>query len=274
VKKPITDPSEFELLFFSIDSALVENAVQAGVDGVMVDWENQGKKTRQLNFDTQINHNTYDDLVRIREIVPAGMLLCRINGFSGDNTFREIDLAARGGADELFVPMVNRPEEVETILKYCNDAIPVSILIETKEALNWIKEFAGLPLKRVYVGLNDLHIQQGSPNIFYPLMDHTISDIRSAFDIPVGVGGVTYPLSGLPIASSYLIKEYARLRVNFSFLRRTFIKDCSTYDMAWMVGEIKSAYRQARLRSPEEEARDLLEFRQQVSRWVSNPHLI
>lgn len=273
MKTNTTHNQEFELLFFSVDVNLVSKAVNAGVDGVIVDWENQGKKSRQKDFDTQINHNTYEDLLRVRAIVPNGKLLCRLNGFNTRDSLAEIDRALLGGADELFLPMVRHPEEVEAVLNHCHGNAPLSILIETTEALSHLDDFASLPLKRVYVGLNDLHIQQNSPNIFYPLIDGTIARIREKFDCPLGVGGVTRPGSGFPVESSFLINEYARLAVDFSFLRRTFIRDANDSDMGEMVAAIKNSYKIASVRTKDQEEKDFLEFRKKVNSWRANPYL-
>lgn len=268
-----TNQGHFDLLLLSVDDALVSAAVNAGVDGIIVDWENQGKKLRQKNFDTQINHNTYEDLCRLRQIVPAGKLLCRINEFSGDSTLREVDRAVGGGADEIFLPMVTSALHVEKVIAHVGNAAAINILIETVAALEQLRELSSLQLKRAYIGLNDLHIQQGTPNIFYPLLGQTIADIRKHFTCRLGMGGVTYPDSGQPVRSRYLINEYARLNIEFSFLRRTFIKDCSEFGIDYMVSAIKEAYREAKRRTPAEEEDDFRQFSSLVTDWLSNPYI-
>ncbi len=267
---PVTN--HFQLFLFSTDPAIVRTAIAAGVDGIIVDWENQGKKLRQENFDTQINYDTYEDLCRIREVTPAGRLICRINGFSPDYTQEEVELALRAGADEIFLPMVRTAEEARDTLQMIGGRAGFNILIETTSALDCIAELSELPLRRAYIGLNDLHIQQNSRNIFVPLMNETVTHIRRQFEIPLGAGGVTYPPNGLPIASKYLINEYARLGIDFSFLRRTFIKDHAHHSMEHMVHHIRKAYDEARRRSHEEVFADFQAFREQVESWTTNPH--
>lgn len=265
-------PNHFQLFLFSTDPAIVRTAMAAGVDGIIVDWENQGKKLRQENFDTQINYDTYEDLCRVREVTPAGKLICRINGFSGEHTEEEVELALRAGADEIFLPMVRTVAEARDTLQMIGGRARFNILIETTSALACLEELSQLPLNRAYIGLNDLHIQQNSRNIFIPLMNETVIDIRRHFGIPLGAGGVTYPPNGLPIPSKYLINEYARLGIDFSFLRRTFIKDHATHSMEHMVHHIRKAYDEARARSHEEVVADFRIFREQVERWTTNPH--
>lgn len=264
--------SHFQLFLFSTDPAVIAKAVLAGVDGIIVDWENQGKKSRQERFDTQINFDTYDDLCRARQVTPEGKLICRINGFSLEHTNEEIELALRAGADEIFLPMVHHAQEARQTAELIGNRAGFNILIETSSALNCMTELSQLSLRRAYIGLNDLHIQQNSKNIFVPLMNGTVVNIRNHFEVPLGVGGVTYPPSGMPIASKYLIKEYARLGIDFSFLRRTFIRDHAQHSMEHMIHHIRNAYEEARARSAEEVAADFHLFRQQVESWTTNPY--
>lgn len=261
---------DLELLLFSVNGEKVKQAVAAGVDGIIVDWENQGKKLRQENFDTQINFDTYEDLVHVRKLVPAGQLICRINGFSPDRTPEEIDLAIQGGADEIFLPMVTSAQEVGWVIDFVDKRAAVSILVETTFALVCLPELARLPIKRAYVGLNDLHIQQKSQNIFVPLIDGTVAMVRSHFTAPVGAGGVTHPDHGQPISSKYLINEYARIGLNFSFLRRSFLKDSQNIPMCEIFRNIKSAYAQASQRSIHQIDRDFTLLQKNVTAWSTN----
>jgi hypothetical protein len=266
--------TDFHLFLFSTNPATVRTALAAGVDGIIVDWENQGKKSRQESFDTQINYDTYDDLCRVREVTPEGQLICRINGFSHEHTHEEVELALKAGADEIFLPMVQHCEDASRTYDMISGRAEFSILIETVPALSCLEELSKLPLKRAYIGLNDLHIQQNSRNIFVPLMNDTVKNIRGQFDIPLGAGGVTYPPNGKPIASKYLINEYARLGINFSFLRRTFLKDHENHSMDYMVHKIKKAYADARMRPDDVVENDARLFREQVESWTTNPHHI
>jgi len=270
VKQNLHD--HFQLFLFSTDPTIVRTAISAGVDGIIVDWENQGKKLRQENFDTQINYDTYEDLCRVREVTPAGKLICRINGFSPEHTYEEVELALRAGADEIFLPMVRTVAEARDTLQMISGRAGLNILIETTSALDCVTELSKLPLRRAYIGLNDLHIQQNSRNIFVPLMNGTVTDIREQFAIPLGAGGVTYPPNGQPIASKYLINEYARLGIDFSFLRRTFIKDYAHHSMEHMIHHIRAAYNEARRRPGEQVSADFQAFREQVESWTTNPH--
>jgi hypothetical protein len=56
----------FSMVYFSTQPIRIAEAVAAGVDTAMVDCEYIGKVDRQAGADTQINHDTIDDLRRVR----------------------------------------------------------------------------------------------------------------------------------------------------------------------------------------------------------------
>ena len=70
----------FSMIYFSTQPIRIAEAVAAGVDTAMVDCEYMGKVDRQAGADTQINHDTIDDLRRVRECTGA-RVACRINRF-------------------------------------------------------------------------------------------------------------------------------------------------------------------------------------------------
>jgi hypothetical protein len=67
-----------EVLLFVLDFDYAVAAMQAGMAGVVVDWEWLGKSERQEGWDTEINRGTPGDLARMRAAV-SGKLICRIN---------------------------------------------------------------------------------------------------------------------------------------------------------------------------------------------------
>lgn len=257
---------EFGLYLFSIDPLFIREAVQAGVDGVIVDWENIGKNRRQDSFDTQINYNILDDLIKVRKST-SKTVICRLNDF-GSWSGREAEDAISAGADELLLPMVKTAKEVESVLGFVRGRCKVGILIETKDALKNLKELFRLPLCRVYVGLNDLAIQRKTPNIFTPLIDGTIEYIRNNCKFHFGFGGLTLPTMGYPIRCSLLIAEMARLRCNFSLLRRSFLRDVKREDLAMEVPRLKEALRLAFLRDEKAVVRQREELEEAVQNWM------
>ena len=233
--------AHFELLLFSVDPQMVESAVAAGVDGIIVDWENQEKKERQNGSETEINRHTLDDLRAVR-MATKGPVICRINGFNPDSA-SEIETAVNAGADEILLPMVRTVEEVEFALDIADGRCGTGILVETVAALSLVAELSQLPLDRIYVGLNDLAIERDTPNIFTAVADGTLAQIRSDVnsDMRFGFSGLTLPDRGRPIPCRLLIAEMARLNCSFSFLRRSFHRDTCDRDLEVVVAAIRAA---------------------------------
>ncbi len=225
----MTSSSTFELLLFSTDCDLVQRAVSAGVSAIVVDWERAGKERRQSQADTQINADTLDDLRRVRAATSA-TVICRING-PGLTSKQEIERAIDAGADELLLPMVRSPEDVNAVLRQVGSRCRVGIMLETVEAVAQARDLGRLPLARTYVGLNDLGLQRGTPNIFTALVDGTVEGVRGFFECPFGVAELTLPELGAPIPCRLLIGETARLKCGFSVLRRSFLRDTQGLDL-------------------------------------------
>ncbi len=237
--------NDFELFLFTTNPSLAKECLDAGINGIIIDWENKEKDARQNGYPTQINYDTSEDLMNMRKSI-TGKIICRINKFNNNYSEEEINTAIELGANELFLPMVEEPVEVEQALEIIQDRCKLGILVETDTAVKNATQFAHLPLSRIYIGLNDLHISRKSKNIFEPLTDDTVKYIRSVFsNIPVGVGGITHPKEGHPIPAELLIKQYVNLKMNFSFLRRSFIKDLNAYDVETLVKDIREALQNA-----------------------------
>lgn len=221
----VTKPKPFELFLFTTDTAVAAGCMDVGVDAIIVDWENSGKHERQRGFNTQINQQSSADLRAMREAVP-GTIICRINGYNNNTTQTEVEEAITNGADEILLPMVRNLQEAEQVITWIKGRCRFGILVETDAAVTIAGQLALLPLSRVYIGLNDLHIDKKLPNLFYPFIDGTIEYLRSVFcNIPFGVGGLTHAASGSPVLSSLLMNQYALLQTDFTFLRRTFLND-------------------------------------------------
>jgi hypothetical protein len=215
----------FELLLFAADPQIIREAALGGISSIVVDWENQDKYERQRNYDTQINNDSIDDLLRVRETF-TGNVICRVNGYRDDvDWFGEVDLAIGHGADEILLPMVRTPEEVEAALQHVSGRCGVSIMLETEEAVSNARTLSSLPLCRTYIGLNDLAIDRGSCNIFEAVVDGTLDEIRGYFSVPFGFAGLTLPELGSPILCSLLMGEMARLKCSMAVLRRSFLRD-------------------------------------------------
>ncbi|MGY1684510.1 aldolase [Geodermatophilus sp. SYSU D00867] len=217
-----------DLFLFTVDAAWGRDVVAAGAAGLVVDWERRGKHRRQAGEGTQINADTLADLERVRAATD-GRVLCRINA-AGPWTAREVADAVAAGADEVLLPMVRTPEEVDRTLDVVAGRCGLGILVETQDAVDRVAELARRPLSRVYVGLNDLRIDRRSRELFRPLVDGTVEAVRAAVPVPFGVGGLTLPGRGFPVPGDLLAAELVRLGTGFTFLRRSFTADMAGRD--------------------------------------------
>ena len=239
-----------QLFVFSVEPGLVRDVVAAGAAGIVVDWEYRGKERRQLGWGTEINRHTPRDLERVRAATD-GRVLCRINAH-GPWTAAEVRAAVARGADEILLPMVRRPEEVDRTLDLVDGRCGLGILVETQDAVERTAELARRPLSRVYVGLNDLRIDRGAADLFTPLVDGTVDRVRAAVDVPFGAAGLTLPGRGAPIPTRLIGAELVRVGAAFTFLRRSFLADLADRDPAIEVPRMHAASAALRARSPEQ----------------------
>jgi hypothetical protein len=247
-----------DLLVFTVDPGFASSCVEAGAAGVIVDWERRGKARRQAGEGTQINQDTPHDLARVRAATD-GRVLCRING-AGPWTAAEVDLAVSLGADEVLLPMVRTPEQVDLALDAVAGRCGLGILVETQDAVERVDELVARPLSRVYLGLNDLRIDRGSDALFAPLVDGTADAVREACALPFGVAGLTRPDAGWPVPSRLLSAELVRLGASFTFLRRSFTADVTGRSVHDEVPRILAACAGQRLRTRDQVVADRLEL--------------
>ena len=247
-----------DLLLFTVDPGWGADVVAAGAAGIVVDWERRGKARRQLGEGTQINADTPADLSRMRAATD-GRLLCRINAY-GPWTAGELDDAVARGADEVLLPMVRTPDEVDRTLDSLAGRCGLGILIETQDAVDRAAQLAARPLSRIYVGLNDLRIDRKSSELFRPLLDGTVDDVRAEVAQPFGVGGLTLPECGYPVPGRLLAAELVRLGADFTFLRRSFTADMAGRDPFIEVPRLLASVDALRHAHPGQAAADRADF--------------
>ncbi len=250
-----------DLFLFSTNAPFARACCDAGVAGVVIDWENRGKRDRQAGFDTQINGDTARDLMRVRQ-AGCRRIVCRINGLH-DGTEAEVEEAISGGASEILLPMVREPREALQVWRMVAGRAGLGILIETRQAAARAGEFGSLPLARIYVGLNDLSIELGNRSLFRALADGTVDLIRRDLrhsTVPFGIGGLTVPEGGYPLPCSLLAGELARLNASFTFLRRSFLRDIHGRKPEVEIPRILAGIAEKRSRSAAEIERDRQAF--------------
>lgn len=248
-----------ELVVFDHVIDRVSALVACGVHTFLVDWEYLGKDIRQLGLDTEIRPGTPADLAAVSSVAGAEAW-CRVNAL-GPHTAAEVERAIAAGGRGLLLPMVKRPAEVERFLDLVAGRAATGILVETVEALACVDRLASFRLDRVYFGLNDFAISRGSRSIFLAFVDGSVARARDAFaGTCFGVGGLTAADAGSPVPCRRLIEEMARLRCDFTFLRRSFRRDLATRSVHATVAGIRSAWRDCLLRDDEAIARDHRSF--------------
>lgn len=240
----------FDFFLFSVDPLFAQQAALAGIDAILVDWELKGKERRQAGENTEINHHTPEDLRRMRQALSIP-IICRLNSYS-DSTPAEMEQAIALGANELLLPMVRSIWEVDQLLNRAQNRVKIGILIETLDAIHIAPDLATLPLARVFVGLNDLAIERRSKQLFAPIADRTIEQLRSHFTVPFGFGGLTLPEYGDPIPCALLAKEMLRLDCQFTFLRRSFYRDLLGRNLSVEIPRMKAWIQGLRNRSATE----------------------
>ena len=241
------DTSSLELHLFTVDLEMAREARDAGIDGLVVDWEWRGKPERQDGADTEINRDTPEQLGRLAAF-ESMRRCCRVNAY-GDWTQEEVEAAVGNGATDVLLPMVIHPAEVESFLRYIGGRARAGILVETAAACERAEELARFPLDLVYLGLNDLALERGHSCIFLPLVDGTAEHLRKIFhEIPFGVAGLTVVDAGHPVPCMRLLEEMARLGCEFSFMRRSFKRDIPGRNMSEEIQRLRTVWHELRQR--------------------------
>jgi hypothetical protein len=248
-----------DILLFTVDTALARRAVAAGVAGFVVDWEDRRAGAERAACDNGVAPDTVDDLGRIAA-VGGGQVLCRINP-AGPSTPDEVELALANGATALLVPMVECPGDLERVRELARDRVPVGAMIETDEACRNASEIARVEPAFVYVGLLDLAIGRHEGNVFRPFADGTADRLRDHFaGIPFGIGGVTVADKGAPVPCPVLLGEVARLRGDFVFARRSYLRDTVGRDLVQEGARLRSLWCELLARDSARIERDHEEF--------------
>ncbi|HHQ49636.1 MAG TPA: aldolase [Acidobacteria bacterium] len=255
-----------EPILFTTDLDEAKIALDAGITSFIVDWEHRGKERRQRGFDTEINRDTPEDLLRMATL-DGVRLVCRLDAW-GERSTEEVETALACGATDLLLPMVTAPHQVEAFLAAVDGGCGAGILVETVEACACAAELARFPLTTVYVGLNDLAISRGARTIFDAVVDGTVERLRAIFsNTAFGFGGLTCVDRGEPIPCRLLLAEMVRVGADFTFLRRSFKRDIA--DRSWPneIERLRSEQRRLSRRTRAEIDRDRAALAGAVKRW-------
>lgn len=205
------------------DPEVAAYAVDSGVDRIFVDLETRGKSERQQGLGMFLSRAQLDDVARVREAVPPGRLLVRING-TWEHTIEEVTAVVESGADLIMVPMFTQASEIEAVCAAAGGA-PVIPLFETAESVLVARQVMALPgVAEGYVGLNDLALSFGQSFLFRAMLDDRFGRLCGSLQMsgkPFGIGGIGRIGSG-QVPADLLLGEYMRRGASRVILSRAF----------------------------------------------------
>ncbi len=190
----------------------------------MVDLEYIGKAERQGHLNTWKSKQVATDVTRIREAVPDAHLVVRVNPIHPGSKAEIDDVIARG-ADSVMLPMFFETDE---LARFCDmlagraEALP---LFETARSVQQLPEMVRQTgLRRLHIGLNDLHLDLGMSFLFEPLLSGILEEPAAAMraaGVTFGIGGLARAGEGM-VSPEYLLGEHVRLGSTAAILSRTF----------------------------------------------------
>lgn len=236
------------------DAALAARADHAGVDRIGIDLDRLGKAVRQP-AGYRISAHAAEDLKRLEPVVRRGLLFARTDPIHAGSR-GQIEELLSYGARSLMLPMFRRVEEAASFVDMVAGRAEVVLLVETVAAAFRLDDIAGLPgVDEIVIGLNDMHLEAHLENRF----EIVASDLMETMATSVTRHGVRFGLGGLgraddeslPVPSSLVYPQYARLGATSALLARSFFED--------VPGDLGPAIREARrsladfARAPREE---------------------
>jgi len=168
----------------------------------------------------------------VRQVVPAGRLLVRINPIH-EGSQQEIEQAIAFGADILMLPMYRSVSEVHDFVRFVDGRALINLLLETPEAVNSLSDCLAVGgIDEVHIGLNDLHLAYGLDFMFEPMASGLLDKLASVLrehQIPFGIGGVARVGEGL-LPAELLLAEHVRLGSTAAILSRTFHRQATSVE--------------------------------------------
>jgi len=216
-------PKEMMFLMIVDDTDIAHFAHENGVARLFIDLEYMGKELRQKGLNTWKSSQTMQDVTRIREAVPEAHLLVRINPLH-EGTATELNNVLARGANSIMLPMFHSRDDLARFFDMLADRAEAVPLVETVASLAAVPEICeSLPLTRLHIGLNDLHLEMKLDFMFQPLADGTLEDATTALrahGVRFGIGGIARAGEGI-VSPEYLLGEHVRLGSDAAILSRT-----------------------------------------------------
>lgn len=229
-----------ELMYITNSPAVALIAEKNGVDRIWIDLETLGKEERQKNMNSVKSHHTLQDVEVISNMLTKSECMVRINPWN-ENSVDEIEKVIAAGADRIMLPMWKTVEEADMFLKTVNRRTKTTLLLETKEAAEFLDDVLCLPLiDEIHIGLNDLHLSLGLTFMFELLANGTVEQLcvkMKNAGIKYGFGGVARIGEGM-LPAERVIMEHYRLGSTRAILSRSF---CNTEEIT-EITEIETVF--------------------------------
>jgi hypothetical protein len=241
-------------ILIAATSELAARADAAGVDQVMVDLEVLGKAERQGAHDTHRSAHTVEHVEAFARTLKRAELLVRINPL-GPHSRAEIAAVLDRGAQRVMLPMFSTPAEVDEFVWLVGGRTPVTLLVETPQALARLPLFIGR-LKAgdlIHFGLNDLSLALGLGFPFEVLAGRLLDGAAAMCQrhgIAYGIGGIGRVGRG-QLPAEIIMGELVRLDATWVILSRAFHHGIAPLEMELELSRLRAAEESFRATSPE-----------------------
>lgn len=221
----VVQTNALPLCLISNKPSLVLQADKAKIARIMIDLEVMGKAKRQVRKNLFIANHKEKDIPVIKKTLTSAKIMVRVNSLHAESK-KEIDQVISAGADIVMLPNFQNAMQVQTFVDYVANRASISLLLETKEALQNIHSILSINgIDEIHVGLNDLCLSLGNITIFDVIINGTLeklSHIISEKNIEFGFGGVApVSIKNYPINPELIIAEQMRLRSRLAIFSRS-----------------------------------------------------
>lgn len=204
------------------------------LDTIFIDLEIIGKEKRQVGTNSLISKHTIEDIKICSSLLNNSFMGVRINPLN-QNSKIEIEECIENGAEVLMLPMFNKVEEVDEILRIINNRCQLDLLFETPKSLEKINKFPFQSIRFSHFGLNDLSIALNKKHMFEMFFTNLLKDSTEylkKINHKFGIGGVgaigSKPFSPKMIFTMHKILSSNRCILSRSFLSKIINTDQST----------------------------------------------
>src|SRR5262245_38611362 len=116
------------------DVSLAAEAERAGIDRIMIDLEREGKAQRQAGRHLFQSTHSLESVARVKAVLRRAGMIVRLNPLSV-RTAQELEAVIASGADVVMLPYFFTPDEVHRFLDLVDGRCRVSLLVETRSAV-------------------------------------------------------------------------------------------------------------------------------------------